>query len=611
MDDLHDAIENARYEECISEAAERKIPSPILPWSFPDEATLQAWKDKIMESYISRRCSKSDLLPHMRKSIDVLYEPEPFTLEWVLTDSIGFFMFCTYVWDLPLKQFKAILSSTSNHSSFNVSSAVLDEGNVDSKSSNHISPPRERPGLSKHSSVARFHRDSYEDSAQFLSTHFSVYHARYAHVKFMIDVIRYQRVVRQVKNGDSAARLVLEKKVEHLMDRYILSKRYSGRKNLDHLGKEYDDIARMPSVRRVSLGTGENVDDDAVIGVYDEEEGGDKDDSNVSKREDPVKMEDHKSGRNSTKVSVTRTCCLGIGGKPLEDTISAVESGPPYTLDLFQEIELYVVAQLKHFYWNSFTSFPVYTRLLNFLWYRDKKVVEEDFIHIRKLGRGGFGLVYACKKGTSGKLYAMKAMHKKRVKIKKAEKLILNERIVLASVDSPFVVNLKYAFQSRDNIFLILDLMTGGDLSFHLAQRRQFTQSQARYYASCIMLGVQALHNQHFVYRDLKPENILMGDDGRIKITDMGLACKITPGLHGACGTRGYWAPEMLRRDSKGKRMCYGHSVDWFSFGCMLAEFISGVNPFRSDKALKFGNAKGFPTKVSILLTIVMSRFFF
>ena len=95
--------------------------------------------------------------------------------------------------------------------------------------------------------------------------------------------------------------------------------------------------------------------------------------------------------------------------------------------------------------------------------------------------------------------------------------------------------------------------------------------------------------------------NILMGDDGRVKITDMGLACKITAGLHGACGTRGYWAPEMLRRDSKGKRKSYGHTVDWFSFGCMIAEFISGINPFRSQKALNFGQARGHTTKEKAL----------
>jgi serine/threonine protein kinase len=191
----------------------------------------------------------------------------------------------------------------------------------------------------------------------------------------------------------------------------------------------------------------------------------------------------------------------------------------------------------------------------------------------------------------------MKVMNKKRIKMKKSEQLALNERSCLAAVESIFVVNLKYSFHSKDDVYLILDLMTGGDLGFHLHQRGKFSEAQCLYYAARIMLALQALHDKKYVYRDLKPENCLLAEDGRVKITDLGLATKITPKLHGAAGTRGYWSPEMLRRDSKGKRMTYGHTVDWFSFGCCLAEFISGSNPFRSEAALNFGLGCGKQTK--------------
>ena len=191
----------------------------------------------------------------------------------------------------------------------------------------------------------------------------------------------------------------------------------------------------------------------------------------------------------------------------------------------------------------------------------------------------------------------MKVMNKKRIKIKKAEQLTLNEQKCLADVNSPFVVNLKYSFQSDTDVFLILDLMTGGDLSYHLSQKGRFPKRECLYYGARVMLGLQALHDKGYVYRDLKPENCLLGEDGRVKLTDLGLATKVTPKLHGAAGTRGYWAPEMLRRDDKGKRMNYDHMVDWFSFGCCLAEFISGTNPFRSEVALNFGLEKGKKTK--------------
>ena len=192
----------------------------------------------------------------------------------------------------------------------------------------------------------------------------------------------------------------------------------------------------------------------------------------------------------------------------------------------------------------------------------------------------------------------MKVMNKKRIKLKKSEVLTVNEQQALAVVESPFVVNLKYSFHSSDDVFLILDLMTGGDLSYHLHQKGSFPQKECKYYAARIMLGLQALHDQGYVYRDLKPENCLLAEDGRVKLTDLGLATKITPNLHGAAGTRGYWAPEMLRRDHKGRRLTYDHAVDWFSFGCCVAEFISGANPFRSQAALKFGLDAGKESKV-------------
>ena len=190
-------------------------------------------------------------------------------------------------------------------------------------------------------------------------------------------------------------------------------------------------------------------------------------------------------------------------------------------------------------------------------------------------------------------------MNKKRIKIKRSEQLTLNERAALSALNSPFVVNLKYSFQTKGQIFLILDLMTGGDLSFHLSQKGRFSKDECLYYASRIALGLQALHDKNYAYRDLKPENCLLAEDGRVKLTDLGLAVQITPTLQGAAGTRGYWAPEMLRRDANGRRTRYNHMVDWFSFGCMVAEFISGKNPFRTDTAVNFGFTKGAPSKVS------------
>ena len=252
----------------------------------------------------------------------------------------------------------------------------------------------------------------------------------------------------------------------------------------------------------------------------------------------------------------------------------------------FQKLEAAVFGWLIKHSFHGFQASGYYNKLLGFLLIQGEPVSESDFNALRVLGRGGFGLVNGTKKATTGKLYAMKTMNKRRVKMNKCEQLTINERVALAEIDSPFVVTLSYAFTSDMELFLCLEMMTGGDLSFHLKQKTRFSKPESLYFAARILLGVQAFHDHDFVYRDLKPENILMGDDGRVKITDLGLACKIVPSLKGAAGTRGYWGPEMLRRGADGKKMGYDHMVDWFSYGCMLAEFISGVSPFRSDAAL-------------------------
>ncbi|KAF1332692.1 Agc/grk/bark protein kinase, partial [Globisporangium splendens] len=262
-------------------------------------------------------------------------------------------------------------------------------------------------------------------------------------------------------------------------------------------------------------------------------------------------------------------------------TSDELKNCPP---SLFDELEACVLFSLEQMHLKDFRSSVFHRRLLTFLFLQTKRVTEEDFTVLRVLGRGGFGMVNGCIKRTSASLYAMKVMNKKMIKKKHAEKLCLAERKILAMISSPFVVCLKYAFQTPEELFLVLDLRTGGDLSFHL-NRSRFTENQVRYWAAQILLGLQHLHEKNIVYRDLKPENILLDEKGNCSISDLGLAVEVTPTLAGRCGTRGYWAPEMLLRDENGQRMVYNHAVDWWSYGCLVYELLYGKCPFRTSKA--------------------------
>ncbi|XP_017488947.1 PREDICTED: G protein-coupled receptor kinase 1-like [Rhagoletis zephyria] len=207
-----------------------------------------------------------------------------------------------------------------------------------------------------------------------------------------------------------------------------------------------------------------------------------------------------------------------------------------------------------------------------------------DFSVHRIIGRGGFGEVYGCRKADTGKMYAMKCLDKKRIKMKQGETLALNERVMLSLVstgeDCPFIVCMTYAFQTPDKLCFILDLMNGGDLHYHLSQHGVFTEHEMRFYAAEVILGLEHMHRRFVVYRDLKPANILLDEHGHVRISDLGLACDFSKKKpHASVGTHGYMAPEVL---SKGT--AYDSSADWFSLGCMLYKLLKGHSPFRQHK---------------------------
>lgn len=542
MEELQDAIEDAQYVNAISSVEDG--PRPVIAWEIPSEEALAEWKDSVT-----------------KKIAEEGNGLEAFGLEWTLSSPIGMFQFSAFLKDScrdyvrinfieEVCRWRKLRGRHRDSRAWKIVSRYLEAGRVDGEGN---------PKLLTKTEIEEFdlNRRPIPLSKEQLA---EVYEAN-------IDLSCSKCPV----GLDGPAR----DDVIQSVNKYKATRSESTR--LSHSG-----LLSSPESASENLSSRGNGKEKEIFGSGE--------DGNLATPGENSSFSDKKTVL-SPHSTLSRKKSSSFSYFRYLDVVSVLPD------DLFDIVESVVLESLRKQYWDGFRESPEYSRLLNFLWYQDRKVVEEDFFVMRVLGRGGFGLVTACKKGTSGKLYAMKVMNKKRIKIKKSEKLALNERSVMAAVNSPFVVNLKYSFQSKDDIFLILDLMTGGDLSFHLSQKGKFPKEECLYYAARIMLGLQALHDKGFVYRDLKPENCLLADDGRVKITDLGLATKVTPTLHGAAGTRGYWAPEMLRRDAQGKRMPYGHTVDWFSFGCVLCEFISGTNPFRSETALNFGLGAGEKTK--------------
>ncbi|XP_063763369.1 rhodopsin kinase grk7-b isoform X2 [Eleginops maclovinus] len=222
---------------------------------------------------------------------------------------------------------------------------------------------------------------------------------------------------------------------------------------------------------------------------------------------------------------------------------------------------------------------PFFHRFLQWKEYEKQKINDKYFYEFRTLGKGGFGEVCAVQVKHTGQMYACKKLDKRCLKKKGCERLALLEKRILEKVNSLFIVNLAYAYDNKTHLCLVMDLMNGGDLNFHIYELgvRGMCMERVVYYAAQITTGILHLHTLDIVYRDMKPENVLLDAKGQCRLSDLGLAIEL-PKNQKVCqkaGTTGYMAPEILRKES------YRTSVDWWSLGCTIYEMVAARLPFK------------------------------
>ena len=202
-------------------------------------------------------------------------------------------------------------------------------------------------------------------------------------------------------------------------------------------------------------------------------------------------------------------------------------------------------------------------------------VTKQDFVLLHCIGKGGFSTVWRVRHRSSKQIYALKEMQKARVISKRSVNSVLNERKLLAVLKHPFIVNMQYAFQDKGNLYLVMDLMTGGDLRFHVGRELRFTEEQTRFFVCCILTGLEYLHLNSVIHRDIKPENLVLDSKGYVRITDFGIA-RLAKGENSedTSGTPGYMAPEVLCKKT------HGVAVDYFGLGVIVYEFMMGHRPY-------------------------------
>ena len=175
-------------------------------------------------------------------------------------------------------------------------------------------------------------------------------------------------------------------------------------------------------------------------------------------------------------------------------------------------------------------------------------------------------------------------MSKVKIIDKKSEKSVKYERELLSHLKHPFIVNMNYAFQDFENLYLVMDLLTGGDLRYHICCHKKFDEEQVRFFLSNIVIGLEYIHSKNILHRDIKPENLVLDNKGYIRITDFGIAKLYNnKNSHETSGTPGYMSPEVMKGQNHTK------AVDYFALGVIGYELSMGKRPYKgkSRKEIK------------------------
>ncbi|XP_053521832.1 serine/threonine-protein kinase 32A isoform X3 [Artibeus jamaicensis] len=220
----------------------------------------------------------------------------------------------------------------------------------------------------------------------------------------------------------------------------------------------------------------------------------------------------------------------------------------------------------------------------------------DHFEILRAIGKGSFGKVCIVQKNDTKKMYAMKYMNKQKCVERNEVRNVFKELQIMQGLEHPFLVNLWYSFQDEEDMFMVVDLLLGGDLRYHLQQNVRFQEDTVKIFICELAMALDYLQSQHIIHRDMKPDNILLDEHGHVHITDFNIAAVLPreARITTLAGTKPYMAPEMFnsRREAG-----YSFAVDWWSLGVTAYELLRGrlLEPNPDQRFSRLSDVQNFP----------------
>ncbi|XP_059102505.1 serine/threonine-protein kinase 32A isoform X2 [Peromyscus eremicus] len=220
----------------------------------------------------------------------------------------------------------------------------------------------------------------------------------------------------------------------------------------------------------------------------------------------------------------------------------------------------------------------------------------DHFEILRAIGKGSFGKVCIVQKNDTKKMYAMKYMNKQKCVERNEVRNVFKELQIMKGLEHPFLVNLWYSFQDEEDMFMVVDLLLGGDLRYHLQQNVHFQEDTVKLFICELAMALDYLQSQRIIHRDMKPDNILLDEHGHVHITDFNIAALLPKEtrITTVAGTKPYMAPEMF---SSRKETGYSFAVDWWSLGVTAYELLRGrlLEPNPDQRFSHLTDIQNFP----------------